>query len=160
VESRVARTAVHMLYQLRHKLSAAWLLAASRVVNRRRLSCNERYVYTKRPTIGSFLQSFIVHHFKHHYMAFIQNCWMISTMHSCYIMLLSIVEALLQNIFFGEDDGHIMFLIPTKLLLWSDENAFCEKSCSRTFLIILFISFAHISHWRFIAVRYEFEHSA
>jgi hypothetical protein len=35
-----------------------------------------------------------------------------------------------------------------------------SPQCSRTFLIILFISIAHISHWRFIAVRYEFEHSA
>ena len=39
----------------------------------------------------------------------VQNCWMTSTMHSCYIMVSSNVQALLV-FFFGEDNRHIMFL--------------------------------------------------
>ena len=39
------------LYQLRPKLSASCILLVSRVVNRTRMSCIEKYEYSKCPTI-------------------------------------------------------------------------------------------------------------
>jgi hypothetical protein len=59
---------VRNCYQLRPKLSASCILLVSRVVNRTRISCIERYGYSKCPTIWRFLHSFIVHYFIHNYM--------------------------------------------------------------------------------------------
>jgi hypothetical protein len=56
------------LYQLLPIASASCVLVASRVVNRTHMICIERYGYTKCPTIGRFLHSFIVLYFIHSYM--------------------------------------------------------------------------------------------
>ena len=56
------------LYQLRPEVSASCIYVVSRVVNRTRVSCIERYGYTHCPTIRRFLYSIIVRHFIHDYM--------------------------------------------------------------------------------------------
>jgi hypothetical protein len=56
------------LYQLRPKVSASCVFVVFRVVNRTRMSCIERYGYSKCPTIWRFLRSFIVLYFIHNYM--------------------------------------------------------------------------------------------
>jgi hypothetical protein len=61
--------------------------------------------------------------------AHIQNCWMIWTMHSCYIILLYNVEALLNNLFFGRWQTHsVLNIAHFKLLLWTDGNTFSRKN--------------------------------
>jgi len=50
------------LYQLCPSFSASCILLVSRVVNSARMSCIERYGYSKCPTILRFLHGFIVHY--------------------------------------------------------------------------------------------------
>jgi len=93
------RTAVsNELYQLRPNVSALCVFVLSRVVNCTHISCIERYGYTW-PTIWRSIHSFIILHTQLY--AHIHNCWMISTMHSCYIMLLSIMFKSYQKKFFS-----------------------------------------------------------
>ena len=59
--------------------------------------------------------------------AHIQDCWMISTMHSCYIMLL--LSPIKKIYIRGRWQAHyVPNIAHFKLLFWSDENTFCGKS--------------------------------
>jgi len=75
----------YTIIQLRPKLSISCILLVSRVDNRTRMSCIERYEYSKCPTIWRFLHSFIVPYFIRSYM---YTYRMISTMHRCIMLLL------------------------------------------------------------------------
>ena len=81
------RPAVKKLYQLRPELSTPNMTSCVPQLVRNCISCIERYGYTKCPTIGRFLHSFIVLYFIQNYM----HTYRIverHRQHSCYIMLL------------------------------------------------------------------------
>ena len=81
------RQAVKKLYQLRPELSTPNMTSCVPQLVRNCISCIERYGYTKCPTIGRFLHSFIVLYFIQNYM----HTYRIverHRQHSCYIMLL------------------------------------------------------------------------
>ena len=73
--SCVRRYILHV-YQLRPKFSAPNMTSCVPRLVRNCISCIERYGYTKCPTVGRLLHSFIVLYTQLY--AHIQNCWMIS----------------------------------------------------------------------------------
>jgi hypothetical protein len=76
------------VYQLRPELTTSNMTSCAPQLVRNCISCIERYGYTKCPTIGRFLHSFIVLYFIHNYMHTYRIVeWY--RQHSCYIMLLS-----------------------------------------------------------------------
>jgi hypothetical protein len=115
------RPAVKKLHQLRPKVSASRISVASRVVNPkhdelRRAVSKELYqlhrkiwAYKMSNNWKVLTQFYFTLLYTQLY-AHIQNCLMISTLHSCYIILWSNVYTLLKNLF-GEEGRHIMFLI-------------------------------------------------
>jgi hypothetical protein len=105
---------------MRPKVTAPSVSLTSRVFNPKHTSCVPRlvrdcigsieiYGFTKCPTFGRFLHSFIVLYFIHNYML---TCRIVEwyRQHSCYIMLRSNVYTLLKNLV-GEEGRHIKFLI-------------------------------------------------
>jgi len=115
------------LYQLRPKLSAS--------CNRTRMSCIERYGYSKCPSIWSFLHSLIVHYFIHNYMHTYRSVEWYRQYTD--VMLLSNVKALLKKIFCERWQANcVPNIAHFKLLLWSYEHAFSGKSFNAVSLTV------------------------
>jgi hypothetical protein len=142
-------------------LSASCVFVVSRVANRTRMSCSERYGYTKCPAICTFLHSFIVRYNYMHTYTIVEWSTQCTVVISCYCLMF---KPYVKICFFGEDYRHI---VPNnahfKLLLWSDENTFSRKSlnavslgvpstCPPKCAHIILIRYAESSVWYFISI--------
>jgi hypothetical protein len=105
------------------------LFVVSRVVNRTRMSCTERYGYTKRPIILKFLHSSILRYIIRNYMSthktveWYRQCTVVI---SCYCLMFKPYGK--QKSFRGRWHAHVPNIAHFKLLWWSDENIFSGKS--------------------------------
>ena len=120
------------MYQLRPELSTANMSSCVPRLVRNCISCIERYGCTKCPTVGRLLQFYCTSLYTQ-LCADMQNCWMISTVCSCPIVLRSHVYTYTKKKSFrGRRRARcVPNIAHFKLLLWSHENTVCQSVCLR-----------------------------